>query len=121
LLSLKPGADAALADIKIAEAGLESSQIGVESAQAELEKTKMTAPFGGVVGSLAINEGEYVQTGAAIVTVGDTSQWQIETDDLNEMERVDIKVGSKVTFTVDALDNQIFEGACGAHHPSVRN
>jgi HlyD family secretion protein len=104
------GVDSAQADVKIAEAGLESAQVTVESALADLAKTVLTSPFDGVIGGLSINEGEYAQTGVGVVTVGDTSQWRIETDDLNEMDRVGIDIGSKVTFTVDALPGQGFEG-----------
>jgi len=104
------GVEAARADIKIAESNIESAQASVISAQTDLAKTMLSAPFDGVVGRLGINQGEYAQTGVAAVTVGDTSLWQIETDDLNEIDRVGIKVGSEVTFTVDALPGQVFEG-----------
>jgi HlyD family secretion protein len=104
------GVDSAQADVKIAEAGLESAQVTVESALADLAKTVLTSPFDGVIGGMSINEGEYAQTGVGVVTVGDASQWRIETDDLNEMDRVGIDIGSKVTFTVDALPGQAFEG-----------
>jgi HlyD family secretion protein len=82
----------------------------VESALADLAKTVLTSPFDGVIGGLSINAGEYAQTGVGVVTVGDTSRWRLETDDLNELDRVGIEVGSKVTFTADALPGEVFEG-----------
>lgn len=100
----------AQAGIEIAKTDVESAQAAVTSAKVSLAKTELIAPFAGIIGSLPINEGEYVQTGAPVMTLGNASGWQIETSDLTEIDRVGIEVGSPVTFTADALPGQTFTG-----------
>ncbi|GAB4432639.1 MAG: biotin/lipoyl-binding protein [Anaerolineae bacterium] len=111
-------------DIAIAEARVETTQAAVESARASVEaaaaqvasaqvqvdKKQLRAPFSGTVGTVDINEGEFVQAGAPLVSMGDFSTWQIETDDLTEIDVVDVQPGAKVSISVDALPGEEFEG-----------
>jgi multidrug resistance efflux pump len=115
LEDLKAGATAeqiavAEAGVNIAQAGLESAQAGVAQAQAELAKTELLAPFTGLVGLVNVEEGEIVQAGTAALTVGDNSRWQIETDDLTEIDVVKVRLGANVKIKVDALPDQEFDG-----------
>ncbi len=122
LAQLKAGAtdeDIAIAEarVKSAEANVGSAQAGVEEArsrvgvaEAELAKTRLTAPFDGLVGLLNINEGEMVNPGMVVMAVGDASRWQIETDDLTEIDVVNVREGSTVQISIDALPNESFEG-----------
>lgn len=98
------------AGVKAAEAGIGVAEAGVNTAETELGKTKIEAPFDGVIGSLDIEVGEIVQGGATTVSIGDTSIWQIETDDLTEIDVVRVKPGRKVTISVDALPDAEYEG-----------
>lgn len=100
----------AQADTLIARANLESAEANLNSAQADLAKTELTSPFKGMVGSITINPGEYTQTGSTSMVLGDTSRWQIQTDDLTELSRVKIKNGAIVTLRIDALPGEIFTG-----------
>ncbi len=122
LAQLKAGATAE--DIAIAEARVKSAEANVGSAQAavdearsrvgvaeaELAKTRLVAPFDGLVGLLSINEGEMVSPGVGVIAVGDTSRWQIETDDLTEIDVVNVKEGASVQISIDALPGETFEG-----------
>lgn len=112
---LKAGAtdeDIAVAEagVKIAEAGVESAKTGVTSAQAELAKTELIAPLSGTIGSLNIEEGEIVQPGTLAISLGDNSRWQIETDDLTEIDVVNVRPGANVSISVDALPGEEFTG-----------
>lgn len=98
------------AGVQVAEAGVQNAEAGVQSAQTEMGKTELKAPFNGIVGSLGIEQGETVSPGTPVMSVGDTSKWQIETDDLTEIDVVNVKVGAKVTIKVDALPDEEFEG-----------
>jgi HlyD family secretion protein len=101
----------ARAGLEAQKAGVESSQAQVISAQVQVDQTVLTAPFDGTVSSLNdIHEGEFVQAGTEAITLGDTSTWQIETDDLTEIDVVDVQPGAKVTISVDALVGETFEG-----------
>lgn len=122
LAQLKAGATAE--DIAIAEARVKSTEANVGSAQAavdeansrvgvaeaELAKTRLVAPFDGQVGLLSINEGEMASPGVTVMAVGDASRWQIETDDLTEIDVVNVQEGATVQISIDALPGQTFEG-----------
>ncbi len=101
---------AAQAGVQVAEAGVQSAEVGKQSAETELSKTELKAPFAGTIGLLKAKEGEIVSPGVPVVTLGDVSTWQIETDDLTEIDVVAIKVGAPVKITVDALPGQDFAG-----------
>jgi HlyD family secretion protein len=47
--------------------------------------------------------GEQLLPGAAIVQLGDLASWQIETEDLVELDVVRVRVGAPVRVTIDAL------------------
>jgi len=107
----------AQARVKTAEANISSAEAAVVQAEAqvglaetELKKTQLIAPFDGIVGLKNIQEGEMVNGGTSVMSVGDTSRWQIETDDLTEIDVVQVREGAIVQITVDALPDQVFEG-----------
>ena len=111
------GVDRAVANVQTARANVESSQAMVEEARAreasnqvQVDKTQLTAPFDGTISIVNINEGEVVQSGSKIMSMGDTSGWQIETDDLTEIDVVDVQPGAKVNVSVDALPGENYEG-----------
>jgi HlyD family secretion protein len=104
------GVESAAADVQVAQAGIETAETGLLSAKAELAKTKLTAPFNGLVGRLSLKQGEMAQTGQSAIILGDTSRWQIETDDLTELEVGRVKPGANVQISVDALPGEPFEG-----------
>ena len=112
-------AEAALAELRtgatqeniaVAEAGVQTAQAGVNLAEVDLAKTELTAPFDGIVGILNIEEGEIAGSGTTIMSVSDSSQWQIETDDLTEIDVVQVEEGAKVQISVDALPDEPYEG-----------
>ncbi|HRV91650.1 MAG TPA: HlyD family efflux transporter periplasmic adaptor subunit [Anaerolineae bacterium] len=109
--SAQAGISTARANVEASETEIDVNQARVESAQVELDKTTLKAPFSGEVSSLNnVDEGEIVQAGSSVVSLGDTSKWQIETDDLTEIDIVDVQVGANVTISVDALPGEDFEG-----------
>jgi multidrug resistance efflux pump len=115
LAELKAGATVeqiavAEAGVKIAEAGIDKAKAGITSAQAELAKTELIAPFDGTISNLDIDEGEIVQPGTGAISLGDSSRWQIETDDLTEIDVVNVREGANVKISVDALPGEEFEG-----------
>ena len=57
----------------------------------------------GVMAQLDADVGEQVAPGQVVVRLADTSQWQIETDDLTELDVVDVQVGAPVEITFDAM------------------
>ena len=100
--------DAALAQLNLAKAGAQVEQIDalkarVAQAQAALDETVLLAPFDGAIAELNANVGEIASPGARIASLADLSQWQVETDDLSEVDEVGVQPGADVSIKVDAL------------------
>ncbi|MBI1882090.1 MAG: efflux RND transporter periplasmic adaptor subunit, partial [Chloroflexi bacterium] len=89
---------------------VEETEAQKKMAEVELGKTQLIAPFDGTVGSLSVDEGEIVEPGKTAISLGDSSHWQIETDDLTEIDVVNVHEGANVTISVDALPGEEFEG-----------
>ncbi len=104
------GVGTAKADVEAANHSVAQAEANKKSAQVEVDKTNLTAPFDGTISAVNIDPGEIVQTGATIMSLGDTSRWQIETDDLTEIDIVGVQEGAKVQISVDALPGEEFEG-----------
>jgi len=101
--------DDAAAAMKVAEANL-----GV--AHARLEKTRITAPFDGIVGARRVSPGAYVQPGEAI-----TSLAQIRTLRVNfatpERYISKLEVGSPVMVSTTAYPGLALQGRIGVVEP----
>jgi multidrug efflux pump subunit AcrA (membrane-fusion protein) len=89
--------------IAAAEAEVAAAEAGLEQARVALAETELKAPFDGTVASLEVKEGEQVVPGSPIVVLADLSAWQIETDDLTELNVVRIREGDPVMISVDAI------------------
>jgi HlyD family secretion protein len=103
--------------IAIAEAGVAEAEAGVVSAQAALDMAQvaladfeLVAPFAGTVARAGVEVGELVSPGTPIVSLGDSSTWYVDTDDLSEIDVVQVAVGQPVKVTVDAIPDQEFSG-----------
>jgi HlyD family secretion protein len=115
LAAVKAGATAE--EIAIADAGVSEAQAGLTSAQAALAIAQqgladfeLVAPFAGEVGRVNVEVGELVAPGTLVASLGDTSTWYVETDDLTEIDVVQVAVGQATRVTVDALPGQEFNG-----------
>lgn len=89
--------------IAAAQAQVAAAQANLAQAEASLADAELRAPFAGVVASLDKNVGESVMMGSPALRLADLSQWQIETEDLTELEVVGIQPGDRVTLAFDAL------------------
>ena len=89
--------------VRAAEADLASAQAALQEARSALSETELKAPFAGIVAEITPVAGEQVGTGAVVVRLADLSAWQIETDDLTELDVVKVKKGTPASVTFDAL------------------
>jgi len=76
-----------------------------------LDDLDLVATFGGTVVDFDLILGEQVTPGQPVVTVADFSQWYVETDNLTEIEVVDVAVGQAVTILPDALPDVELTGS----------
>jgi multidrug resistance efflux pump len=108
LAELRAGSTAE--QIAVAEAGVQTAAAEVKAAEAELAKTRLVAPFAGMVSAIPVDVGETVAEGKTVIALGDNSRWQVETDDLTEIDVVRVRAGQAVTISVDALPGVTYQG-----------
>lgn len=89
-----------------------------ESAKINLEKTKIVAPFDGILGVTDVSLGDYLTVGASIITVSALNpvlaQFPMPQNYLSK-----IKQGNPLSLTVDTWPGKIFEGAIYAIDPQL--
>jgi len=92
-------------EIAAAAAVVAEAEAGLEQVRASLADTELRAPFAGTLAALQVKEGEQVVPGSPIAELADLAAWQVETDDLTELDVVHVQEGDAVNVTFDALEN----------------
>lgn len=91
------------------DAAIERAQAAVEMAKLNLSYCVVVAPCDGKLGRRTIEEGQMVNAGTTITyIIPDNQKWVIA--NYKETQVENLYVGQKVTMTVDALNNKVFEG-----------
>lgn len=90
-------------DLEIAQARMKAAETALQSAQANLTDIQLIAPISGTVVKLDVKKGEQAIPGVPVVVIADLSNWQVETEDLNEMELTGVQEGQRVVVVPDAL------------------
>jgi HlyD family secretion protein len=85
------------------------AQAAYDAAEDALRKSSVRAPFDGVVYSLPVKKGAFVQTGDLLLQVGDLSRMLVRTF-VDEPDIGRLAVGQKVEVTWDALPDRIWYG-----------
>jgi HlyD family secretion protein len=98
------------AGVAEAEAGLTSAQAALEIAQSGLADFELVAPLAGTIARVSVEVGESVAPGTPLISLGNSSTWYVETDDLTEIDVVQVAVGQPVKVTLDAIPNREFSG-----------
>lgn len=80
----------------------------IRSADGQIEV--VTAPWAGTVTAVPVNRGDTILPGALLARLGDLSQLRIETTDVDEFLIGRLMVGQPVSFTVDALGSERWDG-----------
>ncbi len=102
--------------IEIADLQVQQAQAALEITHATFAQATLVAPFDGVVASVDVAPGEYIQQGQVVLTLATLNNLKIETTDLSEREIVNVRVGDGATIFVEAL-NQNVEGRVIAISP----
>ena len=110
-------AAASEADMQAAQAAVRQAEAHVAAAQAALGPMAITAPIDGVVTDLLVKAGTQVGPGTPALVVADQSAWDIQSEDLTEMEVVKIATGDSVTVIADALPDTQLSGTITAIDP----
>jgi membrane fusion protein (multidrug efflux system) len=108
------------ADYDTAAADLKAKQAAVQQQRVNVEKKQLRAPFAGRAGIITVNPGAYLNSGTTIVTLQQLDPIYVDFH-LPQRNLSDLKVGQKVTLTLDAFKGKSFEGKLSAISPKVDN
>lgn len=92
-----------------AQTKLQQAKSMEEVARKNLEDSRLTAPFSGIVGRRQIEAGENVMPGQPVLTLLRTGTVKVRIP-VPENEIASVKSGSRALITVAALDGKRFEG-----------
>ena len=109
------------ASLKEIEAQIVQAKISLNTAQIDLGYTKITAPKGGVVVSVQVEEGQTVnsnQTTPTIVNIADLSKVQLKME-IAEGDITKIKVGSRVEYSILSEPNRKFHARISSIDPGL--
>ncbi len=85
------------------------AQAAYDAAEDSLERSTVRAPFDGVVYSLPVKQGAYVQVGDLLLQEGDLSKMLVRTF-VDEPDIGRLASGEKIEVTWDAVPNRIWDG-----------
>lgn len=96
-----------------AQSALEQSKAALAKAERNLSYATITSPIDGVVTSRDVEEGQTVASGFETPTLftiaADLTKMQVVAD-VDEADIAGVEDGARVTFTVDAYPDDVFEG-----------
>jgi HlyD family secretion protein len=103
---------------KVQAQGAEA-QAAYQAAEDALTKSSVRAPFDGIVYSLPVKQGAYVQTGDLLLQEGDLSQMLVRTF-VDEPDIGRLAAGQKIEVTWDAMPGRIWKGAVSTVPSTVK-
>ena len=106
------------AEFDSAAANVKAAQAGIAQQAALVGKRQLRAPFDGRVGIVTLTPGSYINAGTAVLTLQQLDPVFV---DFNVPQRNlgEVKVGQKLSITVDGLADQRFDGTVTAVSPKV--
>jgi len=96
------------------QAGVQSAQTGLSSANKNLGRTTLIAPMNGVISSVGVKKGERVagnsfSIGTEMMRVADMNVLEVRVD-VGENDVVKVNLGDSADVEVDAYNNRKFKG-----------
>ena len=93
-----------------AEARLASANAAWANAQAYIEAHKLIASMSGSVTDLNLTPGQWITGGQSVVVLADIDQWVVKTENVTEVEVVNLSIGQSVDVVFDSMPEKSFEG-----------
>jgi membrane fusion protein (multidrug efflux system) len=97
---------------------LEVARANAALTQARLDRTRIRAPFDGIVGIRKVNVGDYVREGDALINIEDIAVLKLDFR-LPELYLSRLRVGQKLEVTSDVAPNVVFPAEIEAIDPLV--
>ena len=105
-------------EIQASTKGLTQAEIDVQIAQMDLEKTKIRAPFSGIITGIKVSPQETVSVGRELFTLVDISQIKVQAKVL-ESEVGKMQVGREADVRFSAYPGKVFRGKVEAISPII--
>lgn len=99
------------------EADEENAKAALELAQIDLQNTRIIAPRDGQLGQISVRQGGYVTAGTHLTSLVPALHWIIA--NIKETQLANVRVGQPVHFTVDALNDEAFDGRVQSISPAT--
>ena len=106
-------------EVASTEAQAAQAQAAYESAQSALSKSSVRAPFDGIVYSLPVKLGAFVQAGDMLLQVADLSHVLVRAF-VDEPDVGRLQMGQKVEVTWDAVPGRVWTGAVNSVPATVK-
>ncbi len=101
--------DRAESEASSSAAQVAESQAALVEARTRLAKTRIEAPFAGIVSAIGVDPGAYLRPGDPIAQLADLSEIEIEVG-VGEQEILSLRDADRVRVAVDAVPGQWFDG-----------
>lgn len=104
--------DVKLAESRIltAKSRIEAAQASITAAEAALDSLDLVATISGTVVNLDLISGQRVTPGTPVLRLADFSQWFVETDNLTEIEVVNVSSNNQAAVVPDAIPDLTMNG-----------
>ncbi|MGG7446826.1 HlyD family secretion protein [Kosakonia oryzendophytica] len=99
------------------QADVENANAALELAQIDLQNTRIVAPRDGQLGQISVRLGAYVSAGTHLTSLVPAQRWVIA--NLKETQLANVQIGQPVHFTVDALDDETWQGHVESISPAT--
>jgi len=96
--------------VESADARIKAADANLAAAKATLDNQVLKATIDGTVVKNDLVEGQTVAAGVPAMTLANLSELYAETDDLTEIEVVDVSIGQEVAVVADALPDLRLKG-----------
>jgi len=96
--------------LNAAETRVTTAMTAMLAAQTFIDNHQLKSNASGNVADINMKVGERVAVGVPVITYADFANWEIKTDNMTEIDVVNVKIGQKVEVVLDALPKKTFLG-----------
>jgi len=108
MLAAQSQADLSAAKIQTAQAGVDKAKASLEQARLDLSYTEISSPVSGRVTKKAMEPGDYVQVGQAVMSLVQDDLWVVA--NFKETQLKGMKPGQPVSIVIDAYPDHVLMG-----------
>ena len=105
-------------EVQAASKGLTQAEVRVAEARLDLERTKVRAPFAGILTGIKASVGEIVNAGQDLMTLVDVKDVRVEAHVL-ESEAGRMRLGREVDLRFSSYPDRVFKGRVRAMSPVI--